>query len=91
MLSVSLIRLNHNPFSSSILLVKKKDDNWHFCVDYKALDAITIKDCFPMSMMDELLEKLGTTSWFLKLDLLQGFHQILMAEYNTANTTFRTH
>lgn len=62
MLSVSLIRLNHNPFSSSILLVKKKDDNWHFCVDYKALDAITIKDCFPMSMMDELLDKLGTTS-----------------------------
>jgi len=76
MLAVDLIQPSHNPYSSPVLLVKKKDGTWRCCVDYKALNAVTVKDRFPMPMVDELLDDLGHASCFSKLDLHQGFHQI---------------
>lgn len=69
MLDAGFIQLNHNPFSSPVLLVKKKDGSGHCCVDYTALNAIPITDRFPMPTIDELLDELGAALWFLKLDL----------------------
>lgn len=91
MLSVGLIQLSQSPFSSLVLLVKKKDGSWHFCVDYRALNSLIVKYHFPMPTIDEIMDELGNASWFFKLELRQGFHQILLAEQDTAKTVFRTH
>jgi len=72
-------------------LVKKKDGTWHFCVDYRHLNAITVKNKHPLPIVDELLDELAGSVWFTKLDFRSGYRQICIATGDEPKTAFKTH
>lgn len=85
------IQESNSTYASLALLVKNKTGDWRLCVDYRRLNAMIVKNKFPLPVIDELLDELVEAKWFTTLDLSSEFHQILMDEQDVKKIAFQTH
>jgi hypothetical protein len=91
LLNVGIIRPSMSPYSSHVVMVLNKEGSWHMCHEFCALNKLTIKDKFPIPIIDDLLDELSGAQFFTKLDHHFVYHQIYMKDSNIPNTSFRTH
>jgi len=90
LLDQDLIEPAHGAWSSPVVLLKKNDSSWRFCVDYRRLNSVTIQDAYPLSRIDESLDALAGSKYFSTLDLLSGYWQVPLSPDAQGKTTFIT-
>ena len=90
LLEKQFIRPSVSPWGAPVLLVKKKDGSMRFCVDYRQLNKVTIKNRYPLPRIDDLMDQLVGAEVFSKIDLRSGYHQIKVKAEDISKTTFRT-
>jgi hypothetical protein len=78
------------PWSSPVVLVRKKNGDLRFCVDYRKLNDVTRKDCFPLPRIDDTLDMLAGVKWFSTLDLKSGYWQVDLHPDDKEKTAFST-
>jgi transposase InsO family protein len=79
-----------SPWSSPIVLVKKKDKTMRFCIDYRRLNAVTIKDAFPLPRIDEIFDQLTDAKYYTKFDFKSGYFQVPLSKEDRPKTAFST-
>ena len=90
MLENNIIEPSNSPWSAPVVLVTKKDGSVRFCVDYRKLNAITVKDSYPLPRIDDTLDRLGKNKFFSAFDLASGYWQIPVKEEDKPKTAFTT-
>jgi hypothetical protein len=73
-----------------VLFVKKKDDTFRMCIDYRELNKVTIKNRSPLPRIDDLFNQLQGSSFYSKIDIRSGYHQLRVRHADISKTTFRT-
>lgn len=84
------IKPSMSPWSAPAIFVKKKDGTLRLCIDYRALNRVTVKHHFPIPRVDDLLDQLSSATIFSKLDLASGYYQVAIAPEDTEKTAFKT-
>ena len=90
MRQMQVVQPSKSPWSSPVVLVRKKDGSHRFCIDYRGLNAVTKGDSFPLPRIDDLLDDLGNARYFSTLDLASGFWQIPVHKKSQEKTAFST-
>lgn len=83
-----MIRESESPFSSPIVVVRKKNDQVRLCIDYRKLNLQTVKDAYALPRMDDTFTALSGSKWFSVLDLKSGYYQIEVDEVDRPKTAF---
>lgn len=89
MLDMGAIRPSQSPYSSNVVIVRKKDGSIRFCIDYRKLNSITQKDAYNIPKIDETLHLLAGSKYFSKLDLKSGYWQVELNESDKEKTAFQ--
>ena len=90
MLDHDVIHSSNSPWSSSVIMVKKKDESWRFCIDYHKLNAVTCHDAYPLPRIDATLDSLAGATYFTTQDQASGYWQVAVEEQDKETTAFST-
>lgn len=87
LLDAGLLRPSKAPYGAPVLFQRKKDGSLRMCVDYRALNKVTVKNKYPVPNVEDLFDRLGRAKFFSKMDLRSGYYQVRIAEGDVAKTT----
>lgn len=90
LLATGIIQESCSPYASPVILIKKGNGDYRMCVDFRKLNAITVKDKYPMPRIEDQIDKLGDNRYFTGLDLASGYYQVPMAAESIEKTAFVT-
>ncbi|ETV90402.1 hypothetical protein H310_14805 [Aphanomyces invadans] len=87
-LELGLIRKSTSPWASPVLMIRKPDGSIGFCIDYRRLNDVTVKDCYPIPRVHDLLDVLGKSKYFSTMDVASGYWNVRMDEESIEKTAF---
>lgn len=90
LLSQNIIEESCSPWSSPVVLIRKEDGSYRFCIDYRKANAVTIKDSYPLPRPADALDSLSGTCWFSTMDLCRGYWQVELEAQDKEKTAFNT-